>query len=370
MTGAASRRPSSSRSLWNEPEGHATFARVKKTAACAAFIWATSVLAHPADMISAAVERDTQGTVRASLSFTPNTLHALVPSAPREGLPEQAILVGAVWDGAPLFAGPHRCALVSSQGTRDDATVTLSASFDCPPGQLKQTFSWLSVLPEGYRVVFTAEDQGRHFQSFAEGTFQTLVVPEDAPADGVEDRGWWKWLVLGAEHIWIGYDHLAFLAALLLVATGWKQLLGIVTSFTVAHSITLALTTLGAVTLSATLARWTEILIAFSIVIVAAANLVWPQKTHRASVTFVFGLVHGLGFASVLESLGLGDSIARALVGFNVGVELGQAAVVLAAFPLILLSRRDPRRGAWVLRWGSAALMVAGGYWMTTRLLG
>jgi hydrogenase/urease accessory protein HupE len=138
--------------------------------------------------------------------------------------------------------------------------------------------------------------------------------------------------VLGLHHILSGYDHLLFLLALMLPGGGILSLLGIVTAFTLAHSVTLTLAGLGLVSLPE---RLVEIAIAASIVWVSLDNLVAaPPRSHRWRVSFAFGLVHGLGFAAALGPLELSRwGLVGALVAFNTGVETGQAAVVALAVP-------------------------------------
>jgi hypothetical protein len=149
------------------------------------------------------------------------------------------------------------------------------------------------------------------------------------------------YLVLGIEHIFTGYDHLAFLFGLLAVAGldklrgGLRYILGVVTAFTVAHSLTLVSAGLGWVRLPASLV---EPAIALSIAYVAVENLVVQQPRNRWLLTFGFGLVHGFGFASVLRDIGLPPrGLVLSLLSFNVGVELGQLAVVALVAPALWL---------------------------------
>ncbi len=144
----------------------------------------------------------------------------------------------------------------------------------------------------------------------------------------------------GVAHIFSGYDHIAFIVTLALGLSSWKRLALLVTSFTAAHSLTLALATLGLVTLSP---RFVEPLIAVTVFLVAADSLVRPKGEPRALVAFGFGLIHGLGLSNVLRDLGLtGRELVPSLVGFNVGVELGQLAIVAPIFALVLpLGRRE-----------------------------
>ena len=142
----------------------------------------------------------------------------------------------------------------------------------------------------------------------------------------------------GVLHILTGYDHVLFIITLMLAVRTWRQLAIIVTSFTAAHSVTLVLATLGLVTIPS---RIIEPLIALSVLIVAVDAVVRPNAGPRVLVTFGFGLVHGFGLSNVLTGLGLaGRDLVPALLGFNVGVEVGQLLIVTPLFPLVLLLRK------------------------------
>ena len=189
----------------------------------------------------------------------------------------------------------------------------------------------------------------------------------------------------GMHHIVTGYDHLLFLVCLLLPAVmrrtgpgtngGWAPVerlsqavwpvLGIVTSFTLAHSITLALAATGRVTLPSS---FIEPAIAATIILAAIDN-VWPLfRGRRGLVTFFFGLIHGFGFAGVLAELSLPTGrFAWALFQFNLGIELGQAVIVLALIGLLYLARRDRRYPGWVIGGGSYAAMAMGALWLVER---
>jgi hydrogenase/urease accessory protein HupE len=167
-----------------------------------------------------------------------------------------------------------------------------------------------------------------------------------------------SFFTLGVEHILIGFDHLLFLLALVLRGGNAWSLLKIVTAFTIAHSITLALAALNIIVLPS---RLVEGAIALSIAYVAAENLFAKRPaSHRWAVSFVFGLVHGVGFSSVLREIGLPqDGLVWALLGFNLGVEAGQAIAVLATLPLLLYLRRT-RFEARTVAAVSVIVLVAG----------
>jgi hypothetical protein len=196
---------------------------------------------------------------------------------------------------------------------------------------------------------------------------------------------WLAFVRLGVEHILFGFDHVCFLVGLLLVSVigrprgrTWetrgvggavRYTAGIVTSFTVAHSLTLIAAALGAITLPG---RIVESLIAASIIWVAVENMVNPEPRFRWLLTFGFGLVHGLGFASVLRNLLPPSDVLVPLLTFNVGVELGQLMIVLALVPLLhllasrILGANDYRR--WALPLGSAAIAIMGALWLVERI--
>ena len=178
-----------------------------------------------------------------------------------------------------------------------------------------------------------------------------------------------NFLTLGVKHILTGYDHLLFLLGLLVVARGFFSSLSIITSFTIAHSITLAAATFN---LAHIPSRIVEPLIAASIVYVGIENLLRSDVPKaRQLVTFGFGLIHGFGFASVLREMGIGAGtagIALPLLSFNVGVELGQILVAAMALPIIWKLRAKP---VFIARWGpvcSAAVVLLGSFWFAERV--
>ena len=182
-------------------------------------------------------------------------------------------------------------------------------------------------------------------------------------------RSFANFLSLGVKHILTGYDHLLFLFGLLLVARGFFSSLGIITSFTVAHSITLALATLHLVQIPS---RIVEPLIAASIVFVGIENLLRGDiPTARRVVAFGFGLIHGFGFASALREAGIGSGtggIVLPLFSFNLGVELGQIMVAALALPIIWKLRENPM---FIARWApacSAAVVLLGSFWFVQRV--
>lgn len=180
----------------------------------------------------------------------------------------------------------------------------------------------------------------------------------------LEEGGGIPFFILGIEHILTGWDHLAFLLALLVGAKSLKDVVKLVTSFTVAHSLTLGLTVLGVIGPPAGLV---EAVIALSIVWVAAENLLFQPGPRRWMLVFAFGLVHGMGFAGVLADMQWSRPV-LGLLAFNAGVEAGQIAVVALAFPLLRRLREDGRVGPWMGRVLSGAAACAGLVWLVERL--
>jgi hydrogenase/urease accessory protein HupE len=174
---------------------------------------------------------------------------------------------------------------------------------------------------------------------------------------------------LGVEHIVTGYDHLLFLLALLVAGPGLRAAAAIVTSFTVAHSITLGLATFGLVRLAPSIV---EPVIAASVLYVGLDNLRARHLTPRWLATFGFGLVHGLGFAGALRDLGVGAAGAPAvlpLAAFNAGVEAGQLAVAAVVLPVVWSALRRPWLHARVATACSALVALAGAAWLLERTL-
>ena len=221
-----------------------------------------------------------------------------------------------------------------------------------------------------------------------EGNVSLILSPgEPTQVLDLSDSSLWRGFAalvrLGVWHIWIGIDHILFLVALVLPSVlrrengRWQpapnfgrafiKILTIVTCFTIAHTITLSLAALGVVDLPS---RFVESVIAGSITVAALHNI-WPvARVNEAAIAFVFGLFHGFGFASVLGDLGLGtDHLVLSLLGFNLGVEMGQVAIIAAIFPVLFLVRRW-RVYNWGLRVASVGLMAVGLLWMAERSLG
>ena len=262
----------------------------------------------------------------------------------------------------------------------DGAYTVIPLQVSCPstPAQLRLTYRLFADIDPQHRGLLRLEAQGQSRAAVLGPASPTQAFDLAQPGrfgqfvDYAREGVW---------HIWIGYDHILFLLSLLLPAVlAWRaarwqpaanfrdafvDVLKIVTAFTLAHSITLSLATLGVISLPS---RWVESAIAASVVLAALNNL-WPLFHGRRWVmAFAFGLIHGFGFASVLADLGLPQgTLALALVGFNVGVELGQLAIVAAFLPLAFMLRdtRFYQRGVFV--GGSTAIAVLAALWFAER---
>ena len=237
--------------------------------------------------------------------------------------------------------------------------------------------AFFAELPLGHRQVLTVRDEAGTLllsrllgaqDSVAEIALASSTGDAQSPPAQAQ-LSTAGFLILGVEHILTGYDHLLFLFALLLVCDGFATAAKIITCFTIAHSLTLALATFNLVQMSSAVV---EPLIAASIIYVGVENVFFRRKTWRYGLTFIFGLIHGLGFAGILRELGVGSSgaaVAGPLFSFNLGVELGQLAIAALVLPLILWLRRKPvfvERGVPAL---SLLVAAAGAYWLIERTL-
>ena len=241
----------------------------------------------------------------------------------------------------------------------------------------------------GYRLFADTDPQHKGLLKVdARGATKTAIFGIDNPDQVVmlektsRVSEFFDYVRHGVWHIWIGFDHILFLLSLLLPAVlvwrgaAWDKapdfrsaavdVFKIISAFTVAHSVTLSLAALQVVSLPS---RWVESAIAASVVIAALNNVVPVVHGKRWIAAFVFGLIHGFGFASVLADLGLPQgSLAIALVGFNVGVELGQLAIVAAFLPLAFAVRGSWFYRRFVLVGGSALIALLAAAWLAERL--
>lgn len=299
-----------------------------------------------------------------------------------------------VWlqQGLRLSSAGQACALQPQplMASEHADGIYLSAQFDVRCSQ--EARDGASEMALRYGLIFDQDALHRGLLRIdLPGAQASLIFSPERPEAQLPLGPSSAWQVLaryvgeGVWHIWIGADHIAFLISLLLLAplqaargrvTRWPgasrmgpaamNVLGVVTAFTVAHSITLCLAVLKVVELPTV---WVEVAIAFSVVVAALNNLLGWAHFRRWPLAFVFGLIHGFGFANVLIDLGLPASdLALALGGFNLGVELGQMAIVAVFFPLAWLLRHTGFYRWAVVVGGSVAIALAGLVWTLARV--
>jgi len=288
-----------------------------------------------------------------------------------------ALVAGAINGAQIAFDGktvrPSKVELVLPPGgaaaVPGAPELTLRLSGDVPAGA--KTFTFRNAgAPGAYMLTIQSEGDAEASRQWLEGPAES--EPYTLGADVLPmTRGQVvrTYLELGFTHILPkGTDHILFVLGIFLLSIHIRPILMQVTAFTVAHTITLALTIYGVVSLSP---RIVEPLIALSIVYVAVENILTPKLSPwRVAVVFAFGLLHGMGFAGVLAQLGLPRSeFLPALLSFNAGVELGQLAVISIAFLLIGLPfRNKPWYRRRIVIPGSIAIAAVGLFWFVQRL--
>jgi HupE / UreJ protein len=264
----------------------------------------------------------------------------------------------------------------------DGQYEVLRFAADCPvaPAALSIKYTLLFDVDPQHRGLLRLQENGRTHTTVFSPDHEAWQLEGQSVALG---RQFLDYFQTGVWHIWTGFDHILFLCALLLPAVlelrggRWQavasfrqaflDVVRIVTAFTIAHSITLSLAVLGFITLPS---RLIESAIAASVVIAALNNLYPTIEKRLWVVAFVFGLVHGLGFANVLTDLALPKpALAVSLVSFNLGVEGGQLAIVAAFLPLAYLSRRSWLYPRLVLGAGSLGIVAVASIWLVERSL-
>jgi hypothetical protein len=336
-------------------------------ASAAGFALAVAVvgvaLAHTGGTNGYAVVTVERGSVHYRLTLWPAALPAEVGASLQRArggdAPSQARAIALVRDKVSVTAGGARCTpgagtLTAGTGSAESVTIEIDLACDPAARELVLHDDLFDTFGSDYHTLARIDAPGRTVQfAFAPDTRETRVALDATGSHGVG-----SFIMLGIEHILTGYDHLLFLLGLLLRGGSWLSLAKIVTAFTLAHSVTLALAAFDIVVLHD---RLVEAVIALSIAFVAAENIfLKPVTSRRWIVSFCFGLVHGFGFSSALRELDLPrQGLVLALFGFNVGVEIGQGLVVAAALPLLALIRCT----GWERRmvWGSSvAILLVG----------
>jgi hydrogenase/urease accessory protein HupE len=336
-----------------------------------------AVYAHDPGL-SAAALRLTDNHIVAHLTLARREIEMLVPiDADHDGSVTGEELAAA---RPGLQALAHNLLAISSAGQAGSAQITaieLDQSdalhfwlqFPSLPGaQLHVTVPIIAQLARGHRQYLSVRDARDHFltERILDAEQASFVLPRTQVA-APPSPSFRQFLFLGVEHILTGYDHLLFLFGLLIMGGSLRSTVRIITSFTVAHSLTLALATFNVVHLPS---RIVEPLIAASIIYVGLENLWRQDLQHRWLLTFGFGLIHGLGFASVLRDLGLGESGAvLPLLAFNSGVELGQMAIALLVLPVVWHWQRWPQFFPRLATTCSVVVLLTGTYWLCARTL-
>ena len=238
------------------------------------------------------------------------------------------------------------------------------------PGAGPVAFGWISK--NGGLVVRNGTGDNA-YAAFLENGELSIPFPRMGNIEESVTAVFWRFLIEGFEHIIPkGLDHILFVLGLFLFSLAWRPLLAQVTLFTLAHTVTLGLATLGFFTIPSTYMSLVEALIAVSIVYVALENVVRPKLGWwRLLVVFGFGLLHGLGFASVLGDLGLAEGrFILSLIAFNVGVEFGQLAIIVCAYIILTLpfGQSEAYRRFIVIP-GSLAIALVGLWWTLERTL-
>jgi hypothetical protein len=348
-----------------------TMRTLRSMALLLTLLWPAAVLAHATTTALARIE-----LVDSKLRYALSIVLPEIPIGSAQGLMAAANgdraaaerIAGYARQTLSVELGGARCRMgavrIGGAGANDArGTIEIDFTCDASHGRLEIAEDWSALLGEHYQTLANIRTSSGERQVTIEETSRKVAIDVDRPvATGCLD-----FIELGIEHIITGYDHLLFLVALLATATGAWSVVRIVTAFTLAHSVTLSLAVLGIVTIPG---RIIEPLIAASIVWVALENLIVKEPGRRRWIwAFAFGLVHGFGFASALGELGLqGAAIARALVGFNLGIEIGQLLFVAVFMPALVLLRRG--RGARLVpRIASLVVAVVGAYWFVQRVL-
>jgi hypothetical protein len=371
-----------------------------------ALFWSPLARAHDPFVAEIKAEADASTlTVRVTFARSVAAYLAGVNEAPRLAYPAERFAAddtafftaAASLTSLTFDAGAHARLLRATAALADeDQDIVLTVAYARPATatHLRLSCPWLTRLPaaENYVATFVLHENGALLAgpllvsaddptvAFDLPAAPVATTPSAAPstpsagpaappadAPRVHAGGFFK---LGVEHILTGYDHLLYLAALILGCTGLRAIVGIVTAFTISHSLTLALATLGWVNPPSALV---EQIIAASIVFVALENL-WLRgraPKFRHLIAFAFGLIHGFGFAGLLADLGVGaenGAVVVPLLSFNLGVEAGQLLVILVTLPLLLRARRHPRFVAYAQPAASLAVAALGLIWLIDRL--
>ena len=284
---------------------------------------------------------------------------------------ERDAIIGYVADRARVSnSAGGACILAQRTVAADAEHVKVTLSWRCPPltGALIYHNTLFNEIDPAARQMVTVRGDASGLALLSAASPRLVLAPITAEFGAV----FLHYLAAGVEHIAIGYDHIAFLIAVILWGRRLWPLVGAVTAFTLAHSLTLSLAVLGIVSPPSQLV---ELAIALSIVYVAAENFFVHDLRRRWVVTFAFGLVHGFGFAGVLREYGIPrDALVPALAAFNVGVELGQIAIVVTTLAVLhavesRVRALQPAPNTRLVYPVSAVVLLLALYWTAQRLM-
>ncbi|MDX2041366.1 MAG: HupE/UreJ family protein [Acidobacteriota bacterium] len=350
------------------------------TAFCLTLTLASVAFAHDPGL-SAAVLKLNGDRVEAHLTYARADIELLVPlDADRDGVVSatefsqaKSQLESLAAESIAVTANGQSVSFAVSGVELDNSNgVHFRFSFAKPEGEpFVLQSALIERLPRGHRQYVELIGGEKLIGSKMLMAGATSYQPTAAALAEAAQAGqsFWEFFKLGLEHIAFGFDHLAFLFALLLAGSKLREAIKIITSFTVAHSITLALATFDVVNLPSWIV---EPMIAVSIVYVGLENIFRREVSHRWLLTFAFGLIHGFGFASVLRELGIAEQGSTAIVplfSFNFGVELGQIAIAALILPLIWKLREQPKFVTQYVTAFSLLIALAGGYWLVERTI-
>lgn len=310
------------------------------------------------------------GAVEMDIGYAPADIAALGGGA---ALPDLAARVWRVEQGGRVL--PPR--VISAAEEPTGRSVRFRVDFALTgTGPVTLEDVAIARLPRGHRdyLIVTGPSGETLAERLVERATPSLALTPPAPSAPPAASARFAFLAfvrLGVMHIWTGYDHLLFLFGLLVVCRRFRSVVAIISCFTIAHSLTLALSTLNIVTIPS---RIVEPCIAASIVFVGIENVLALRRgrepAHRWRLTFAFGLIHGFGFASALRELGVGangGSVILPLFSFNLGVEMGQIAIAAAVLPILWQLRRAR---SLTLPWpafASGVVALAGLTWLLQR---
>ena len=345
--------------------------------------WLRSAAAHPTNLSMSTV-RIGPDAVDVELSVNPTDLESALGVTLRAADTRQAdaaLVSGAasaitayLTEKATVFTlDGRRCAPAAVPPEVSRRHVTLDVSWACPRvhrGLVYRVTLFQEIAPAARHMVVLEGLEERRF------ALLNVNAPELPLAEGAASLGqvFVQYLRLGFEHIITGYDHITFVLGVILWGRRLKPLVIVVTAFTVGHSITLSLAALDIASMPPNIV---EPLIAASIVYVGIENFFTRNTARRWRLTGLFGLIHGFGFAGALRAFGLpSDAVVPALAAFNLGVEIGQLAVVLTAVPALRLADRlfqNTEKGyvrrPEVVYVCSTVVLALGAYWLVDRTL-